>query len=350
MFVNNRPVRDKLFHAAVKFAYQDLLAHNRYPAVVLFLTIHPEEVDVNVHPAKTEVRFRDPQIVRGLIINAIKQTLAAHSQTTSPHLGGQAVAVFKTPTASSTPSRVYHPAPRISPPFANQTQRMPFSTAPAPVMLGEEMSPSSASSFVSPSAREDVQEYPLGHAVAQIHTTFILSEKADGLIIVDQHAAHERFVYEKLKQQFNDQTVPTQAVLLPEIVQLSSQDFNILQSHFATLQRLGFEIEVYGTDTLVVRQTPAILKGVNPSSIIRDLIADLKEEEPGHSVIEQIYEILSSLACRTSIRAGQKLSIAEMNALLRQMENTLHSGQCNHGRPTYVELKKSDIEKLFGRR
>ena len=345
LFVNNRPVRDKLFHAAVRVAYQDLLASNRYPVVVVYLTVDPDEVDVNVHPAKTEVRFRDTQAVRGLIINAIRQTLTNYSQTTSSHLGDQAIAVLRSsgPTLnSSTPSVSY---PRFNQSFASARPTFQGFIPSAPTVA---IPVSTAQAFYEEPLQQSV--LPLGQAVGQIHNTFILAEKADSLVIVDQHAAHERLVYEQLKQNLHKKSGVSQAVLLPEVLTIPETDLNFLKPHLQALQALGFDIEIYSGNALIIRQIPALLSGLKPSDFIHDLLSDLKELDQGVTVTEKLHEILSSAACRGSIRAGRKLSLAEMNALLRQMESTLYSGQCNHGRPTYVELKKSDIEKLFGRR
>ena len=346
LFVNNRPVRDKLFHAAIRVAYQDLLAGNRYPVVVAYLTIDPDEVDVNVHPAKTEVRFRDAQIVRGLVINAIRQTLVAHSQTTSSHLGDQAIAVLRPSTPSSYAPSSYATAsyPRSNSSFA------PPSPAAFQGFIQSSTTASASTAQVLYEIPEIQNDWPLGQAVGQIHSTFILAEKADSLVIIDQHAAHERLVYEQLKQNLHEKNVASQAVLLPEVLTIAQTDLALLEPHLPELQSLGFDIEVYSGNALVVRQIPALLSGLKTSDFIHDLLSDLKELDQGVAVTEKLYEILSSVACRGSIRAGRKLSLQEMNAMLRQMEVTPHSGQCNHGRPTYVELKKTDIEKLFGRR
>jgi DNA mismatch repair protein MutL len=345
LFVNNRPVRDKLFHASIKVAYQDLIASNRYPVVIGFLTIDPEEVDVNVHPAKTEVRFREAQAVRGLVIHTIRQTLEDHSRTTSSHLGEQAVAVFRSPTSSPysnyASSRAYTPS-------SFQTQLPGFQ--PSTYSQGAPYYEATAKEISLTETDASFTNSPLGQAIAQIHQTFILAEKTDSLIIVDQHAAHERLVYEKLKHQFKDNAIQSQAVLLPEVLKLLETELESLKPHLSSLQALGFDIEIYGANALIIRQIPALLSGLKPQDFIHDLLADIKECDQNVSATEHIYEILSSIACHGSIRAGRTLSLTEMNALLRQMESTPYSAQCNHGRPTYVELKKSDIEKLFGRR
>lgn len=353
--VNNRPVRDKLFHASIKIAYQDLLATNRHPIVVGFLTIEPEEVDVNVHPAKTEVRFRESQNVRSLLIYTIKQTLENYSRTTSDHLSHQAIANFRAPflkeqstSIPSTPNSSAYSQQRftnfISPSISSQKASY-FSNSQTVINKVEPVQ--EASHF------EETRPYidlPLGQAIAQVHQMFVLAEKEDALIIVDQHAAHERIVYEKLKQQFKDQTVKSQSVLLPEVLKLSEIDLNCLKPHLSSLEMLGFDIEVYGENSLIIRQVPALLSGLKPQDFIYDLLSDIKELDQNISVSEALQNILSSIACHGSIRAGRKLSVNEMNALLRQMENTANSAQCNHGRPTYIELRKTDIEKLFGRK
>lgn len=352
LFVNHRPVRDKIFHTAIKLAYQDLLAVNRHPSVVAFLTLNPEEVDVNVHPAKIEVRFQNPQMVRGLMIHALKQTLHTHSQSTSSHLGEHAIALFRSKSEispTSEPLEKYSstiPYPnkdlisqRAFGSFKRPATTSPFSSLPA----NEQDQPSELSETA-------FSALPLGKAIGQIYDTFILAEKPESLMIVDQHAAHERLVYQQLKQQYKDQSIKSQAILLPEVLTLSEQDLDTLKPYLVFLQNLGFDIETYRGNTVIVRQIPALLANLHPHDFIKDLLADLKEIDGSTAAIDQLYEVLSGMACRTSIRAGRKLSLQEMNGLLRQMENTLHSGQCNHGRPTYIDIKKTDIEKLFGRR
>ena len=344
LFVNDRPVKDKVLGAAVRVAYQDFLPGNRYPSLALFLRVDPLEVDVNVHPAKTEVRFRDAQIVRGLLISALKQTLNEVSGETSTHLARDAVAVLRdnhSPAGMTTRSYAAYP----------QSRPMPFQGRISGIGGGNLQ----AKAFVDEAVHLTTdpvleEEYPLGVARAQIHKTYILSETKDSLVIVDQHAAHERLVYEKMKEQYSNKEIRGQTLLLPEMVTLIETDVEILKPYLEDLERLGMGIEIFGETSLVVRQIPALLSNTDISALIRDLIADFKELGNHYSLTEHLHEILSTLACHNSVRAGRNLSLPEMNALLRQMEETPHSGQCNHGRPTYIELKKEDIEKLFNRR
>ncbi len=346
-FVNDRPIKDKVLGAAVRVAYQDFLPNNRYPYLAIFLKIPGDEVDVNVHPAKTEVRFRDHQIVRGLLISALKQALEQSSQQVSSHLAADAVAILKDRGSNSAfTTKAYIPSPAFSPSYAPVQRSF---VAPPP------SSYSSEAIFYRPVEIEEVDVETniipmLGYAKAQIHTTYIIAEKPDSLVIVDQHAAHERLTYEKMKQQYEQNEIKGQALLLPEIVNINESDIYLLQNHLNDLATIAFEFEIFGANSVVVRQIPALLVGTDIAQLITDLIADIKEIGTNFTLKDKINEILSTMACHNSVRAGQQLSIQEMNALLRQMENTLHSGQCNHGRPTYIELKKDDIEKLFGRR
>jgi len=344
LFVNDRPVKDKVLGSAVRVAYQDFLPGNRYPSLALFLKVDPLEVDVNVHPAKTEVRFRDAQIVRGLLISALKQTLSEVSGETSTHLARDAVAVLRdNHSATGMTTRSYSAFPQgNSVPFQSRISGIGGGNLQAKAFVDE-----AVHLAVDPVLEE---EYPLGTAKAQIHKTYILSQTKDSLVIVDQHAAHERLVYEKMKEQYSAKEIRGQTLLLPEIVTLTETDVEILKPYLPDLERLGMGIEIFGETSLVVRQIPALLSNTDIPALIRDLIADFKEFGNHYSLTEHLHEVLSTLACHNSVRAGRNLSLPEMNALLRQMEETPHSGQCNHGRPTYIELKKEDIEKLFNRR
>ncbi len=337
-FVNDRPIKDRVLGAAVRVAYQDFLASNRYPYLAIFLKVPGDEVDVNVHPAKTEVRFRDQQIVRGLLISSLKQALEQSSQQVSSHLASEAIAILRESASfGGISSRTYSPGPSYAPPvqrsFATSSYR-PEVAAYQPLQIEE----------------NDIDVPMLGYAKAQIHTTYIIAEKPDSLVIVDQHAAHERLTYERMKQQYDQNEIKGQVLLLPEIVNVTESDIHLLQTHISEFETLGIEFEIFGTSAIVVRQIPALLRNIDIGQLIRDLIADIKEMGTNFTLKDKINEILSTIACHNSVRAGQVLSTQEMNALLRQMEETLHSGQCNHGRPTYIELKKEDIEKLFGRR
>jgi DNA mismatch repair protein MutL len=353
-FVNDRPIKDKILSAAVRVAYQDFLPGNRYPSLALFIKIDPADVDVNVHPAKTEVRFRETQIVRGLLISALKQTLNESSQETSTHLAAEAVAILRDRNAPPSLIKRNYPSFNQAPLQGRISSLQGSSNYPVTAFINDAVNIVNQSFEVEKSEiASDTHEentYPLGLAKAQIHKTYIIAEKSDSLVIVDQHAAHERLVYEKMKEQYQEKNVRSQTLLLPEIINLTENDINFITPYLQELESIGINAELFGINSLLIRQIPAILSGVDVASMIRDLIADLKELGTSYSFTEKLHEILSTLACHTSIRAGKNLSIPEMNALLRQMESTAHSGQCNHGRPTYIEFKKEDIEKLFNRR
>jgi len=353
LFVNGRPVRDKLIVGAVRGAYADFLARDRHPAVALFVDIAPEYVDINVHPAKTQVRFRDAGGVRGLLVGALRHALAEaghRAATTTSHYalgrmtpgGGGAVSPMR-------PG--YRPAPSANP-FARDVY--------APLGrpgggLGER--PSGFEGVDAPSARSEavddtapLEDHPLGAARAQVHETYIVAQTADGLIIVDQHAAHERLVYERMKAALEGGRVASQGLLLPEIVELETDEAARLEKHFDGFAELGLHMERFGEDAVMVRETPALLGEVDINGLVHALADDLAALGDVLVLKERLEEVCSSMACHGSVRAGRRLNANEMNALLRQMEATPHSGQCNHGRPTYVELKLADIERLFGRR
>lgn len=361
LFVNGRPVKDKLLSAAVRVAYQDFLASNRHPVLVLFLEIDPAEVDINVHPAKAEVRFRDAGLVRSVLISALKNALQEAAHRSSTTIAQDAIVAFQRP-----------PSP-LSPPMASPAAISAASTSSSwsgKSYSGRSSSPSPRFSFperhLSPDLEETLAtyqaapppkptsestgEYPLGLAVAQIHSTYILAEAEDSLVIVDQHAAHERLVYEKMKLEQAAHGIKRQALLLPEIVDLSDDALRVLLSRAPGLAQLGLTIEAFGLTAVMVREVPALLVKADWKQLIQDLAAEIQDMDTTLSLSEQLNEILGTLACHNSVRAGRQLSIEEMNALLRQMEATPYSGQCNHGRPTYVKLHRQDIEKLFGRR
>ncbi len=347
-FVNNRPVRDKMLAALVRTVYQDFIPHNRHPVVVLFLDVPPEDVDVNVHPAKAEVRFKDAQSVRSAVWSAMKETLHHISQKTSTHLAAEALNMFQKPVTSHTVNaqksyvqQRFSPAPR--PNYGSSHGVFPSSD------FGNAQLAPNKPIVTMPEELPDSLDYPLGQARAQIHNTYILAEKQDALIVVDQHAAHERLTYEKLKQDFASQTVKQQTLLIPEMITLLEQELNVLKHHHDLLNHLGFTLEFFEPTTLVVRSVPALLNNISIPTLIQDLVDDLKAEGTPQSLQERIMTILATVACHNSIRSGRVLQLHEMNALLRQMEKTPHSGQCNHGRPAYVELKKTDLEKLFER-
>ncbi len=341
MFVNARPVRDKLLIGALRGAYADFLHRGRHPAAALFIGCAPQLVDVNVHPAKSEVRFRDPGIVRGLIVSALRHALAEAGHRASTTVAGAALGAFRAPDG---PARVYQmdrPSDRPSPGALRagfQAQSPGFGEAPV-------------SGRVEPIADDrETRDHPLGAARAQLHENYIIAQTADGMVIVDQHAAHERLVYERLKARLADNDIPRQALLIPEIVELSASDQSRLLEFSDELERLGLVIEAFGSGAVAVRETPAVLGQTDARALLLDVLDELADQGSSRTVRDRIEAVLSRMACHGSIRSGRRMSADEMNALLREMEATPHSGQCNHGRPTYVELKLADIERLFGRR
>jgi DNA mismatch repair protein MutL len=340
LFVNGRPVRDKLLAGAVRGAYQDFLARDRHPMVALFLEAPTGMVDVNVHPAKTEVRFRDAGIVRGLIVGALRTALAAAGHRASTTVSDAALGAFRPHTGYSSPLPMGG---------GGGVSSIPRGLAEAAAQF---MAPLGA-----PSARVEAEvangngaHYPLGVARAQLHETYIVAQTDQGVVIVDQHAAHERLLHERLKDQLEADGVKRQALLLPEVVDVGEDGARRLAARAAELAEMGLVLEPFGLGAVVVRETPAVLGEVDVQGLVRDLADELAELGDHLSLKEKVEEVCGTLACHTSVRAGRRLSVEEMNALLRQMEATPHSGQCNHGRPTYVELKLADIERLFGRR
>jgi DNA mismatch repair protein MutL len=354
LFVNGRPVRDKLLYGAVRGAYRDFLAHDRHPILALFLELPPALVDVNVHPAKTEVRFRDPALVRGLIVSAAKHALAeaGHRASTTVSTaalgamtpGGGAGPVYASGRIGSTLPRglaeaaaAYHaPLPGLA-----QTPAARPAGANGETALEEN---------AAVGQDESAEAYPLGAARAQLHGTYIVAQTSDGIVIVDQHAAHERLVYERMKEQLSTGRVAAQLLLLPEVVELDEPAAERLAARAEELAEIGLRLEAFGPGAVVVRETPALLGEVNVQGLVRDLADELAELGEALALQSSLEAVCSTMACHGSVRAGRLLNAAEMNALLRQMETTPHSGQCNHGRPTYVELKLADIERLFGRR
>ncbi|MBK5925150.1 DNA mismatch repair protein MutL [Rhodovulum sulfidophilum] len=352
-FVNGRPVRDKQLLGALRAAYMDVLSRDRHPAAALFIDCDPHLVDVNVHPAKAEVRFREPGIVRGLIVSALRHALAGAGHRASSTVAGATLGAMR--PEPSGPPRVYQmdrPSPRaLSMSHAAQAPATPFeapSQAPPEAPLAE--------GFADPSARFEAAEpaswaeaLPLGAARAQLHENYIIAQTERGMVIVDQHAAHERLVYEKLKRQMAERGVAAQALLIPEIVELSEGDIARLMEHEADLTRMGLSVEPFGPGAIAVRETPALLGEVDAGALIRDILDELAYQGDSQTLQARLDAILSRVACHGSIRSGRRMRADEMNALLREMEATPLSGQCNHGRPTYVELRLSDIERLFGR-
>jgi DNA mismatch repair protein MutL len=350
LFVNGRPVRDKLILGAVRAAYSDYLPRDRHPVVALFVTLDPEGVDANVHPAKTEVRFRNAGLVRALIVHALKDGLAREGKRTAANSDGAAIAAFRTSFAP----RPTHWDWRRSP--AHPAAPLPAFEAAAAAALAEPGqaafdvgSPTADVRFAGqPSA--DLLDRPLGAARTQIHETYIVSQTRDGLIVVDQHAAHERIVYEKLKASLARNGVQRQILLIPEIVELDEETVEKLLTRGEELASFGLSIESFGPGAVAVRETPSLLGKTNAGGLLRDLAEHMAEWDEALPLERRLMHVAATMACHGSVRAGRILKPEEMNALLREMEDTPNSGQCNHGRPTYVELKLADIEKLFGRR
>jgi DNA mismatch repair protein MutL len=349
LFVNGRAVKDRLLLGAVKGAYADYLARDRHPAVALFLSCDPEFVDVNVHPAKAEIRFRDSGLVRGLIVGALKAALHEESHRASSTVADATLAALR-PSAAPVHGRNREYTPQ-------QTRFTGFSEA-ARAFAEPLSTPAVAQSPTPPAhAHHDDHDHashtdapPLGVARAQVHDTYIVAQTEDGIVIVDQHAAHERLVYEKMKGALSNGGVKRQALLIPEVVEMDESEVARVIARADDLAAFGLVIEGFGPGALLVRETPALLGAVDAKALIRDIADELAETESADSLKERLDHVSATLACHSSVRAGRRLNADEMNALLREMESTPHSGQCNHGRPTYVELKLADIERLFGRR
>jgi DNA mismatch repair protein MutL len=335
LVVNGRPVRDKLLVGAVRGAYQDVLARDRHPIVALFLDGPPDEIDVNVHPAKAEVRFRDAALVRGLIVGALRNALAAAGHRASSTVATATLAAFRPEDHGAGAS-----ARRFAFPQPPPTLSLALAESANNFLRPDPVTPPDPGPF----------EAPLGSARAQLHGTYILAETATGLVIVDQHAAHERLVYERMKEALAARGVARQALLLPEVVELDESSATRLTARADELAEFGLLVEPFGPGAVVVREVPALLPGLDVRSLVRDLADEMAEWGDALSLRERIETVCGTLACHTSVRAGRHLSPAEMDALLRQMEATPNSGQCNHGRPTYVALDLADIERLFGRR
>ena len=336
LFVNGRPVRDKLLLGALRGAYADFLSRDRHPAVALFMECDPTLVDVNVHPAKSEVRFREPAMVRGLIVSGLRHALAEAGHRASTTVSSAALGAF-TPEPTGQP-RVYQmDRPRNAPGYSGLAETATM-FEPQPSARVEEDAP-----------QVEAQHRPLGAARAQLHENYILSQTEDGLVIVDAHAAHERLVYEKLKAQMANTGVGAQALLIPEVISLSEGDMALLMEQNATLSQMGLSIEPFGQGAVAVQSVPALLGHVDVQRLVLDIVDELSDGGTQQSLQTQLDAILSRVACHGSVRTGRRMQADEMNALLREMEATPHSGQCNHGRPTYVSLAMNDIEKLFGR-
>ncbi|MGH6948078.1 MAG: DNA mismatch repair endonuclease MutL [Kiloniellales bacterium] len=351
LFVNGRPLRDKLLFGAVRGAYQDFLAHDRHAVVALFLEAPSDEVDVNVHPAKAEVRFREPALVRGLIVSALRHALTQAGHRASTTVTAAALAAFGAgggaPRSGGNWSGGAWRGGALPAGLAEESARY---HAPLPGLATPPGARAAAAEPDFPSAPVAPGDFPLGAAVAQLHGTYLVAETESGLVIVDQHAAHERLVYERMKAEMAARGVARQILLIPEVVEIEEAAVERLAARAAELAELGLLLEAFGPGAVIVRETPALLGEVDIQGLVRDLADELAELDHTLALKEKLGEVCGTLACHGSVRAGRLLNREEMNALLRQMEATPHSGQCNHGRPTYVELKLADIERLFGRR
>jgi len=368
LFVNGRPVRDKLLSGAVRGAYQDYLARDRHPVLALFLDVPPSFVDVNVHPAKAEVRFREAGLVRGMIVSSLRHALAEAGHRASTTVASAALGAIQTGNDLPWSRRGDQNRPSLPPGFERQFGQ-PYSAddlargmaSQAPNSFGDGSSQrmfDAGADMMAPSARPTDDgaagvpdnDYPLGTARGQLHATYIVSQTADGLVIVDQHAAHERLVYERMKKSMASGMVKRQGLLLPEVIELDENPAARLLARADELEAMGLVIEGFGEGAIVVREVPAMLGKLDVKGLIQDLADELTEMDETLSLKEKLGDVCGTMACHGSVRAGRRLTVEEMNALLREMEITPHSGQCNHGRPTYVELKLADVEKLFGRR
>ena len=345
LVVNGRPVRDKLLNGAVRGAYQDFLAGNRHPALALFIDVPPSALDVNVHPAKTEVRFQNAGLIRSMIVGGLRAALAEAGHRASTTVAGQTMAAFR-------PGNIYDT--RQGDFAAAQNFQAPMEVTPdgmAEAASAWLSTPQAAAAMATPVP----QNLPLGLARAQLHETYVLAQTHDGFVIVDQHAAHERLVYERMKAQIAEAGIKRQILLVPEVAELDEDAAILLLSRADELADLGFVIEDFGpaqagVKAVMLREVPAMLYGADLKAMLVDMAEEMRELGAGLALKEKLEEIAGTLACHTSVRAGRRLNTDEMNALLRDMEATPNSGQCNHGRPTYVELKLADIERLFGRR
>ena len=368
LFVNDRPVRDKLLLGAVKAGYADVLARDRHPAAALFLTLPTTEVDVNVHPAKAEVRFRDPGLVRGLIVGALRHALAGAGHRTATTLSVAALGSLAASADRTGPQGAAAPGSTARGGWTGWRQStLPAGLAEAVTTFqAPHGQPAAALDTGPPQARVDadvdadlnagtpdptaLKSYPLGAARAQVHATYIVAQTADGLVLVDQHAAHERIVYERMKTALIDGGIKRQMLLIPAIVDVSEAQADALLARAAEFAGLGLELEAFGPGAVAVRAVPALLGDTDVTGLVRDLADELEAFGAGERLGDRLAQVCATLACHGSVRAGRTLTIAEMNALLRQIEDTPSAGQCNHGRPTWIALGLGEIERLFGRR
>ncbi|PCJ59339.1 MAG: DNA mismatch repair endonuclease MutL [Rhodospirillaceae bacterium] len=335
-FVNGRPVRDPLFLGAVRGAYRDVLAHDRHPLLALFLEIAPELVDINVHPAKAEVRFRDAGVVRGLVVGALRHALREAGHRAASTVADAALGALRPEPGMGTPGTLNAPAPAYRAQFSGMD-------APGARVVEAGFSPQDADA-------DAATAYPLGAARGQLHETYIVAQTQDGIVIVDQHAAHERIVLERMLEGLKAKGIARQILLIPEVVEMTEAKAARVLQRTEELAELGLIVESFGPGAIVIREIPAVLGKADPQGLLQDLADDLEEFDDSLNLRERLNHVAATMACHGSVRAGRRLTADEMNALLRQMEKTPHAGQCNHGRPTYVELKLQDIERLFGRR
>jgi DNA mismatch repair protein MutL len=364
LFVNGRPVRDKLLIGVVRAAYADYLPRDRHPLVALFVTLPPREVDVNVHPAKTEVRFRDAGLVRALLLHALKDALLRDTRRAATTAGSATIAAFRRTATLPSPASGggmgegrgpfdwrRSPSRPLPPRGAVAAWSAPNTGFAEAAQAAFDVGHAGATARIETSEpAPDLLDRPLGAARAQVHDTYIVAQTRDGLVIVDQHAAHERLVYERMKAALDQHGVARQILLIPEVVELDEADAERLLARTDELQRFGLLIEPFGPGAVAVRETPAMLGEIDAAALTRDLAEHAAEWDEALPLERRLMHVAATMACHGSVRAGHRLKPEEMNALLREMEATPNSGQCNHGRPTYVELKLSDIERLFGRR
>lgn len=343
LFVNGRPVRDKLLGGAVRGAYADVLARDRHPMVALYLQIDGQAVDVNVHPAKAEVRFRDPGLVRGLIVGALRHGLNAAGQRGAGLVSAAALGAFQPGGIGHAPAL---PFARALPAIPTPGERRVSYAFQAPLDAHPGVAEPAGSAYAAP---EEQRDRPLGMARGQLHLTYIVAETRDGLVLVDQHAAHERLVYERMKAALAGQGVARQGLLIPEVVELDEGAAARLTAKADQLARLGLVLEGFGPGAVVVREVPALLGKLDIQGLVRDLADEIAELGNAFGLEERLGEVCGTLACHAAVRAGRRLTLPEMDALLREMEATPNSGQCNHGRPTFIALKLGDVERLFGR-
>lgn len=356
LFVNGRPVKDKLLIGAVRGAYAEMLARDRHAVVALFLDLPPTEVDVNVHPAKTEVRFREPALIRGMIVSGLRHALDQSGFRAVQRPAADALAAWQQEPVRTSQGNIFaSPRPayqnNYAPAFPSLAEKR-NSFADLGQIEGEDLAPLMGRAATATEAVPESRQHPLGVARGQVANTYIVAEAEDGLVIVDQHAAHERLVLERMRKAMAQAggAVPSQALLLPQVVELDEPACDRLEARLDELSVFGLELERFGPGAMLVRATPAMLGGGDAKALVEDLADDLAAYDQALSLKERIDHVAATMACHGSVRAGRVLSVPEMNALLREMEVTPHSGQCNHGRPTWVKLALGDVEKLFGRK